>query len=1003
MFSDRVAAAATAFSCALLAATGAAVAPAAAAAARQPQGSARVVVAPRQGELVSGDVVRIAVRARMGANALRASLNGHPVARQFGPDRHGVRSLDASVSDGLRRGSNVLAVTVRSRSSRVRHATVRFRDRANAPMTGAGLARRVVVGKPVVLAGQITAGADANPASIRWTVVQHPPAAAGPSLELVHPTDRAARFTPHAAGVYVLKVSQGSGVGAVSDVVKLNAVPASPLVPVDTIVGSPGQAGIRVGTTTYTAPTVSGSPVAILQVLVLNRLTLGFASNTSYTNTSVMNAALAKLDDSDLVIVSLQDPGGAHTQVLQGEPIAASLGPIGFPASDPALTRSISGGDLSVIGVPGMSPGDADTHVDLSGGAMQGYLTPDQFLEYGFVSPVQLKVTVDAATPHCVSPGVCNGGYQVSELSALTGKVVDDKQFITNPANLDQGGAESAALNMQSYLGAVPSGDLVEIQTLSHSTPAGYTSAAPVSGGVWRGTMGDLAVAVAAVGGTRNGFNREALKGGPAGGEPVYSLIGWPGAGEGNGIEAAAGVGGLDDTPNLQVLLRLNRAYRMRPAQSRADGTVPDALQQLVLSAPGTGSWPLSGDTGATRALDYLGTLDPRLGCDPRSSYWTQSLTEADTDSLALTIDRAVFPGAQASDPCTGKPVDFDAAQFTAAQSELLTELKWVGNVRSYLVKISSPFATGALSGWTDAQTIADKIYQDASSPDGETALGWTQFVQTILSMLGPFTGGASTVIAGTLGFGTWLAGASTNGTPGEDEVRIKADQLGAELVAQAQQSQATLKRVGDIIVSDYAKLSTLGPVAGCAPGPTCNPAYSWTDEDRVAASTTFERGIERISYDKLMSLGYNVYRLNRYPDDRDTFDPSYGYPYNSGAQPPAVKRYDCRFVDFHPWYSTPTWPARATSDLLRILDPGDPSMDQWNVLVLAVPLGNDVYGTPPPDPLLNRMFDSVSGSNDPAAGGLGMSPSVFMSGAQQYGYENTGPGYDEDCTWDLP
>ena len=912
MFRDRVVAAATAFSCALLAATGAVAAPATAAAARQPQG--------------------------------------------------------------------------------------------NAPVTGTGVARRVVVGKPVVLSGQVAAGADANPASIRWTVVKHPPAAAGPSLELVHPTDRDARFTPHAAGVYVLKVTHGSGGGAVSSQVKLDAVPASPLVPVDTIVGSPGHAGIRVGTTTYTAPTVSGSPVAILQVLVLNRLTLGFVSNTSYTNTSVMNAALANLDDADLVIVSLQDPGGAHTQVLQGEPIAASLGAIGFPASDPALTGSISGGDLSVIGVPGMSPGDADTHVDLSGGAMQGYLTPDQFLEYGFVSPDQLNVTVGAATPHCVSPGVCDGGYEVSELSAATGQVVGQKQFITNPADPDQGDAEFAALDMQSYLGAIPSGDLVEIQTLSHPSPAGSTSAAPVSSAVLRGTMEDLAVAVAALGGTRNGFNREALKGGPAGGEPVYSLIGWPGAGEGHGIEAAAGVGGVGGAPHLAVLLQRDRDYVLRPVQSRADGTVPDALQQLTLSAPGTDSWPLSGNAGATRALDYLGSLVPQLGCDPRSSYWTQSLTESDASKYAAKINAATFPSAQTTDPCTGQPVQFDAAQFAAAQSELYTELGWVGNVRSYLTKLSSPFANGALTAWSDAKTIAGTIYQDASSSDGEIGLRWTQFVQTIFSMLGPFTGGASTVVAGVLGFGTWLAGASGDGAPGDDEVQFAADQLGQQLENKAEQAQATLQEVGDIIVSDYAKLSTLGPVAGCAPGPTCKSAYAWTDEDRVAASTTFERGIERISYTKLMPLGYHVYRLNRYPDDRDSFDPSYSYPYNSGATPPAVKRYDCRFVDYHPWYTTPTpWPALATSDLLRVLDPGDPSLDQWNVLVLAVPLGNDIHGTPPPDALLKRMYGLVSGDNDPKDGGLGMSPSVFMSGAPQYGYENTGPGDDVDCTWDLP
>jgi hypothetical protein len=118
--------------------------------------------------------------------------------------------------------------------------------------------------------------------------------------------------------VYVLKLTDGTGGAAVSARVTLDAVPASPMVPVDTIVGPPGHAGIRVGATTYAAPTVAGDWVEFMQVLVLNRKTLGFVSNTSYTNTDDMAAALNKLDASDLVIVSLQDPGGAHTHVLLG-------------------------------------------------------------------------------------------------------------------------------------------------------------------------------------------------------------------------------------------------------------------------------------------------------------------------------------------------------------------------------------------------------------------------------------------------------------------------------------------------------------------------------------------------------------------------------------------------------------------------------------------------------------------------------------------------------------
>ena len=1004
MFRRRAAASAAAFSCMLVGVVGAVSAPAAAA--KSPRANAPVIVAPRQGDVVDGDLARIAVRAGMGADALSARLNGHAIAGQFGPDRDGVRSLDASVSDGLRDGPNVLEVTVRPRLARVRHATVRFRVRAGEPLVGAGLNRRVVVGEPVLLAGRVAAaGAGAGAARTRWSLVRRPALAAASSGQLVDPDGYDARFTPHAPGEYVLKLTDGSGGGAVSDQVTLDVVPGTPLVSVDTVVGTPGHAGIKVGTTTYPAATGDGGWVDFLQVLVLNRQTLAFVSNTNYTNTNDMAAALAQLGSDDLVIVSLQDPGGAHTQALLGEPLDLALASIGYPAIDPLQSGQIKGGDLSVIGVPGMNPGDAATHVDPGGGAMQGYLTPDQHLNYGFVAPDQVKVTAGTVAPSCAGSPGCEGGggYLVSERSALTGEVVASQQFITDPVNSSEYDADQQAGDMDRYLAGVPNGDLIEIQTLGLQPTATGVAPAPIGTAVTRGTMDSLASAVASVGGTRNGFNREALKQGPVGGAPVYSLIGWTGAGAGHGVEAAAGVGGADDSPDLEVLLRRDHDYQMRPAQSRQNGPLLDGLQQLALQAPGSQPWPLSGDAGATAALDYLGNRAPRLGCDPRTSYWTQTLTEADTNTIRQTIAGAAFPGAQALDPCTGRPVQFTAAQFTAAQSELLTELKWVGNVRSYLAKLGTPFSSGALSSWSDAETIADQIYQDAASPDGQIALRWTSFTQTILAMVGPLTGGATTVMAGIMNLGTWIAGAAGDGTPGLDEVRIQADQLGKQLVSQAQDSQATLDRIGDIIVSDYAKLSTLGPVAGCAYSPTeprgtCPEEYSWSDADKVNASTLLEQAVERISYQTLLPLGYDVYQLNPYPDNRDGYLPEYyGWPINSGAAPPAITRYRTNLA-IRPWNSSPAWPTQAIVDQLWIVDPQDATHDQWHVLVLAVPLGDDVHGTPPPDALLSTMFNSLTKS------GLGMSPTAYMSAATKHGYdEDDMPGQDFSIFWETP
>lgn len=93
-----------------------------------------------------------------------------------------------------------------------------------------------------------------------------------------------------------------------------------------------------------------------------------------------------------------------------------------------------------------------------------------------------------------------------------------------------------------------------------------------------------------------------------------------------------------------------------------------------------------------------------------------------------------------------------------------------------------------------------------------------------------------------------------------------------------------------------------------------------------------------------------------------------------------------------------------ATTALLPVLSPPDAYHDQWDVLVLSAPFGSDtLHGTPPPDKLLKRMVDPVSKSNDPNAGGLGISASHYMQTAKQYGYQGDRLGNDDKCSWSLP
>ena len=177
---------------------------------------------------------------------------------------------------------------------------------------------------------------------------------------LSHPDQAATRFRAHAPGRYTLRLVAGSGSTARSDTVTLSVVPPTPLVSVETMARRSDVPGIQVGPVTYAAPGLLNAK-ALVQVLVLDRQTLGFVSNSSYDDTDAVEAALHKLDASKLVIAVLQRPVGQGINPLRGEGLAQALAPMGFPKLA-AVPRS--GGSVSAIGVPGTSPGDANVNVN---------------------------------------------------------------------------------------------------------------------------------------------------------------------------------------------------------------------------------------------------------------------------------------------------------------------------------------------------------------------------------------------------------------------------------------------------------------------------------------------------------------------------------------------------------------------------------------------------------------------------------------------------------------
>lgn len=948
----------------------------------------RVVISPKPGQVVRSHQPRIRVRSRALSGVLNARLNGVQIGDYFALPRHGVRTLPASVSYGLRRGKNVLAVRVRRRGKAPRHATVRFFVRGKGPLIGAGRDRRVVVGSDVGLYGQAK-GVGAAPSKLRWKVVTAPaplePAQGSPSpAEITSPDGPTAGFRPTALGSYVVRLTHGSGRSATSDRVRLDAVPPNPLVPIETMRLDGSMIGaIKVGDHVYPAG-------AVLHVLVLDRRTLAPISNTGYNSheDERLHADIAKLDDSELVIVSVAG-NLAQSNPRARLPIDELLNRIGVPGQLCGSTDNCVPlpGQYSAIGIPGMKVGDGDwnnrTNVEhptagLNGG-LQGYLSPDQYLNYGFVPAEREPFTYGGKeVAPCASGTICEPthlGYrlEVRDAHTLEPEAGGFQIFDTDGYGMTAAQQTAETDRMTAALKAVPAGDLITIQVVSNRERGESRYPAPV-GPIDKASMVKLADAVADAGGTRNAFNRTALQtGAPASGGATYTLVGWAGAGEGAGAEAAAGLDGAGDAPLLSGVLRPGRDSEFRPAEITYSTANPQTLQNLLVAKP-TGAWPLDDDPGAMRAISYLGSTDQRLGPDPRSAYWTQSFGESTTNSIIAGLKSVPYPS----------DASFTQDQFEAARAELIKELGWVGNVRTYLKNLSTPFADNALPSWVAAQKIADRVYDDADRPGDEVAFRWVEFTRIILGLFGPATHEVTAVVGHLLDLGSWMYGADANGAPTDREVRTKADDLGAELVEQAQQAQATYDRMGDVIVSDYAKLSVVGPNGGCnASSPSCPPELAFSTADRIAASSNVYRSVERLAYTKLLPLGYHVLSL---------------LPYE-GKAPPYPPNYKCQA--FHPWIDDYTDKAPyASTSLLRELDPAGQD-NVWDPFVLSKPPSDwSTHGTPPSNELLDRMFGPVSLSGDPKVGGLGISPASLVQESEHYYWYGKRSEEERLCRW---
>ena len=223
--------------------------------------------------------------------------------------------MQASLSYGLRAGTNTLTVKLRRHGHR-RRATVRFglnppgAAGRGGPRRGRGDRRRCRAGGPDRTRAPTRE-------AIEWTPIRVPEAAGNDcpapraATALRSPDGLTASFSPQSPGTYVYRMTAREGGKTVSDTVQVDASSPNRMVPIETMIGSGAKAGITVGKYTYLLSEAGGAVgLRGCRCWCLSRHNLECVSNTRYAKAAEVQGALKQLDSSKLVIVADQ-PGAA--------------------------------------------------------------------------------------------------------------------------------------------------------------------------------------------------------------------------------------------------------------------------------------------------------------------------------------------------------------------------------------------------------------------------------------------------------------------------------------------------------------------------------------------------------------------------------------------------------------------------------------------------------------------------------------------------------------------
>ncbi len=893
------------------------------------------IISPAAGDSVVALPVKLVARLAGGVNpgGFRARLNGKDITALFRRSvTCGISVCDLSATvqpvDGLLKGSNELSVEFRSDGLVSGRDAKVFTVAVNPPTANAGSDQRAKNGRLVVLDGTTSSHGNAgNSLAHAWGLIHRPP---GSRAELDDPNSPRPAFTPDKNGIYIaqLIVSKDQGFTSDPDTATITVTANEPnFIEVQTHFFDGNGYGILVLPNNYSS-LVPESQTG-LHVVVLDRAAVRtYGLPKAFTGSTLVNDLTGFLnqnaaDNTKLVIFSTYSGLGVDPSSLA--PLLEQFGATTEFRNlhDPALP-------FSLIGVRGLRPGQAYQAwgKGTPGANLSGRLTLDSQNNYAFT---QFDYYINfELTP---SPNLSKGGPRI-------------------------------AIGTQTYAPQIPAGSAGGFLMVVVDRAAPTSS--PVNSSLVYSTNGGASGIDALISDLKNNTTEDKLifitsYGLPFPDQPdityqIGQLI--QEAGGTNEIIQSIDYTNPGDTYSLVGSAGPDAALSLPPFTASESSTIlPGAPSGAIRGVLGLGrrnNWyrPIASDLTQVVNLDFyrilaqpwqgfpvltgnqlnaLEWISAQLcGCNNIRESYEDTNIDINTRAIRLSVMK----------PPSNPAPSFDAADFSAVQGQLLTEMKYVADIRRLNRNLTQLWNAqqsniGLLLGNAGAKVkaslpplpgegVVPSIIEDLS----EFLLAAIAAIPTGESAFAPMLGALS---AG-FDFGVNLANTlDGNGTADISTTVANIEAQAADHFARQLTAQGTMF---DMIYEDWGRMQALGKALD-------NPDdrnWSWNgDVTTGQILNILSTSMERSFYRSLMPTAYAIAKIENYPDptpngysaaDQQVFR-SYSNNTYTGVRLPNGKN-EFLILTRWPWNDQP--------------DIGPPSDNLFNYLYGPRPGGLSVY-----------------------------------------------------------